>query len=330
MFRILPLILLATLTAGCRHHCRHGCDDHRLGDRLHERIDDRRDGRRRDPGIDADRAIPPGVIPPRGETIPATPLPVTPSRSNFVEVDPILAPPARVTEKAPLDLPPATVPSDPVLTIPPGSAPNRTLLLPDPLLLDPLRPAPSKAEPAPGIFGEPIIPATIAETLPRVSSESKGVLPAPVGVDAFAPVPGQDKVAGGRKPSLEGLDALKSQGYKTVLYLHAPDADLTAAKETVEKRGLAFAAIPVSPESLAQASKAFAEQLKDATAKPLFVYDLDGIRAGSLWYVQFRTVDLLGDEAARIRAGSLGLQDPEKSDEQKRFWIAIQDLLAKR
>ncbi len=320
MFRLLPLLSLAVLSAGCRHHCRRGCDDNRLGDRLRDRIEDRQDGRRRDPGIDSDRAIPPGVIPPRTETIPATPLPVTPSRSNFVETEPHieLIPPERSARKVPLDLPPSSVPSDPVLTVP---TPNRTLLLPDPLLQEPTpRSAPPKVDTPLGIFGDPIIPGDAVES-PK---------PAPTGIDSFAQVPGQDKVAGGRKPSLEGLEALKTQGYKTVLYLHAPDADLTAARETVEKRGLTFAAIAVSPQTLADASKAFAAQLKDAAAKPLFVYDLDGIRAGSLWYIQFRTADLLGDEAARIRAGSLGLQDPEKSEEQQRFWIAIQDMLAKR
>ncbi len=330
MSRFLPLLLFVLLGLGCRHHCRSNCDDHRLGDRLRDRIEDRQDGRRRDPGTDSDRAIPPGVIPPRGETIPATPLPVTPSRSNFVEWDPTAAVPApnRISRKPSLDLPPSSVPSDPILAVPPG-APNRTLLLPDPLLLNPLRSVPVKPETSSGIFAEPILPAAVAESA-KPPVEAKGDLPAPVGVDAFAPVPGQDKVASGRKPTLEGLDALKAQGYKTVLYLHAPDADLSAAKETVEKRELTFAAIAVSPQTLAEAGKAFAAQLKDATAKPLFVYDLDGIRAGSLWYVQFRTVDLLGDDAARIRAGSLGLQDPEKSEEQKRYWIAIQDLLAKR
>ena len=329
MSHLLPLILFAACSAGCcRHHCRTQCDDQRLGGRIRDRIEDRQEGRRRDPGIDSDRAIPPGVIPPRGETIPATPLPVTPSRSNFIESEVGVIPPIRIAEKSPHDLPPRTVSSDPVL-LPPLGAPNRTLLLPDPLLADPLRTITPKTEPAPGIFGEPIIPATISES-PKI--DSNGDLPsrAPAGVESFAAVPGQDRVSSGRKPTLEGLDALKLQGYKTVLYLHAPDADHSAAKETVEKRGLTFVAIAVAPETLAEAAKAFGAQLNDATAKPLFVYDLDGIRAGSLWYLQFRTVDLLGDEPARIRAGSLGLQDPEKSEEQKRFWIALQNLLAKR
>ena len=70
--------------------------------------------------------------------------------------------------------------------------------------------------------------------------------------------------------------------------------------------------------------------LKDATSKPLYVYDLDGVRAGSLWYLQFRTVEMLSDEVARIRANALGLRDAAVSEEQKHFWIAIQDQLAKR
>ena len=143
-------------------------------------------------------------------------------------------------------------------------------------------------------------------------------------------VPGQDNVASGKKPSLEGLDALKTNGFKTVLYLHAVDADLSAAKETVEKRGLKFVALPVTPATLGAASKTFAEQLQDATSKPLFVYDIDGIRAGTLWYLQFRKVEMLSDEVARIRAGTLGLYDASSSREYESFRLATQEQLAKR
>jgi len=308
--------LLGLLAGGCRH-CRTSCDDRKpLCERIRDRFDDRADGRRRDTGTDRDRAIPPGVIPPRGETIPATPLPVTPGRSERIEFDPTatLPPPKRSSEKLPVDLPPSSVPSDPVLTVP---APNRTLLLPDPLLQDPLKTAPAKSETS-GILGDPILAEPAKSDLP------------PAGIEAFAAVPGQDNVASGKKPTLEGLDALKAKGFKTVLYIHGPDADVSAAKETVEKRGLKFVALSVSPQTLGDACKTFAEQLKDATSKPLFVYDLDGARAGSLWYLQFRKVEMLNDEVARIRAGALGLQDATDSELQKQFWLAIQEQLANR
>ena len=326
-----PILVLA-VAAFCGSGCRHSCQDRRsFCERVRDRFDDRRDGQRRDTSTDRE---PSGVIPPRGETIPATPLPVTPRNSNTIDWDPnaSLPAPKRSSEKIlPSDLP-RSVPSDPLLVVPPGPS-NRTLLLPDPLLQDPLKTIPK--DPTSGILGEPIQPDAVkpAEDVKSISPDTKTDLPTdapPVGVESFAAVPGQDNVAGGKKPTVEGLDALKSKGFKTVLYLHAPDADTSAAKELVEKRGLKFVALAVSPQTLGDAGKTFAEQLKDAASKPLFVYDLDGVRAGSLWYLQFRKVDLVNDDVARIRAGALGLRDANASEEQKQFWIAIQNQLAQR
>ncbi len=330
-FPILALAAVAFFGTGCRHNCK----DHRsFCERVRDRFDDRRDGQRRDTSTDREPVNPSGVIPPRGETIPPTPLPVTPRNSNAIDWDPnaSLPAPKRSSEKIlPSDLP-RSVPSDPLLVVPPGP-PNRTLLLPDPLLQDPLKTNPR--DPTSGILGEPIQPDNVKlnEETKLIAPDSKTDLPtdAPaVGVESFAPVPGQNNVAGGKKPTVEGLDALKSKGFKTVLYLHAPDADMSAAKELVEKRGLKFVALAVSPQTLGDAGKIFAEQLKDAASKPLFVYDLDGVRAGSLWYLQFRKVDLVNDDVARIRAGALGLKDADTSEEQKQFWIAIQTQLAQR
>ena len=328
---ILVLAAAAFFGTGCRHSCK---DNRSFCERVRDRFDDRRDGQRRDTSTDRDPANPPGVIPPRGETIPATPLPVTPRNSNTIDWDPnaSLPAPKRSSEKIfPSDLP-RSVPSDPLLVVPPGP-PNRTLLLPDPLLQDPLKTIPK--DPTSGILGEPIQPDAVkpAEEAKSIAPDTKTDLPTdapPVGVESFAAVPGQENVACGKKPTVEGLDALKSKGFKTVLYLHSPEADTSAAKELVEKRGLKFVALAVSPQTLGDAAKAFAEQLKDATSKPLFVYDLDGVRAGSLWYLQFRKVDLVNDDIARIRAGALGLKDADSSEEQKQFWIAIQTQLAKR
>ena len=55
-----------------------------------------------------------------------------------------------------------------------------------------------------------------------------------------------------------------------------------------------------------------------------------GIAFGSLWYLTFRDVELLSDDAARVRAGKLGLQGPADSAEAKAFWLAVQEFLSKR
>ena len=62
--------------------------------------------------------------------------------------------------------------------------------------------------------------------------------------------------------------------------------------------------------------------MMDRSAQPVYVFDDDGLRAGALWYVRFRTADQMSPEVAKIRAGGLGLTD--QSDEARAYWVAIQ------
>ena len=58
----------------------------------------------------------------------------------------------------------------------------------------------------------------------------------------------------------------------------------------------------------------------------MFVYDVDGSLSGGLWYLYFRKVEKLSDEAARLRATRLGLK--ENADSQRKMWLAVQKVLA--
>jgi len=146
------------------------------------------------------------------------------------------------------------------------------------------------------------------------------------GLPGYVTVAGHEGVAAGRKPTLEGFDALKAYGFRTVVYLHAPGADVAPARDLAQQRGLRFVPIAVSPGTLKPAFEDFTAALAN---KPVYVADEDGTRAGGLWYLLFRTQDLLGDDAARVRARPLGLADAV-TEEQKQLWVAIQDYLAKR
>ena len=53
----------------------------------------------------------------------------------------------------------------------------------------------------------------------------------------------------------------------------------------------------------------FAKLVGDPATQPLFVYDADGSLSGGLWYLYFRRVEKLSDEAARLRATRLGLKE---------------------
>lgn len=208
------------------------------------------------------------------------------------------------------DLPPPEVPEtrnriDPL-------NPRRELLLPQG------SPDPTRPRSTEGILGEP---QTAGE-----SSESKKVASAN-DLSGYARV--TTNAASGRVPTAAGLDRLKKAGFKSVVYLHAPGADATTLKRAADARGLAFVAIPVSPDRLAEGMNAFNAAVADRANRPMYVCDDDGVRTGSLWYLHFRTVEFANDDAARLLAAPLGLTDGTEA-ERTTFWVAMRSYLASR
>ncbi len=167
---------------------------------------------------------------------------------------------------------------------------------------------------------------TPAPRQPSVSEDRSPPPVLPVGIPQFAAV--KDKVATGRRPSLDdGLDWLQSNGYRTVLYLRRPGDDDAPDRKEVEKRGLKYLSLEVSPQTLTQKQvEAFNRIVRDAAGYPLFVYDRDGSLAGGLWYLHFRTAEGATDEAARVRAAALGLR--EDRDSHRDMWVAIRQFLS--
>ena len=311
------VLVAATLIAftGCRHRdCR------------------RRDDARRPLGDPNPNALG-DPIPPRAtplESIPPTGIPPTPGTGRFEPADPI----------------------------------RRNYLEPEPPREVNYPPSYLQRElpgPAPGVLGEPVAPVdrTVPKLLtpvplpnevpdrkeplllPPPPGEARKDLPppladkprdkAPLDLPEFATVLDRGPVTTSRRPELDGFEWLKANGYKTVAYLHEPAAkDVASAKELAEKKGLTFVAIPVSPDTLPAAYKTFGELVRDAANRPLHVFAASGNRSGSLWYLTFRDVELLPDDAARVRAGKLGLQGPTDSAEAKAFWLAVQEFLSKR
>jgi hypothetical protein len=356
--RLFTLLSTAVVTAtGCGRHCGSDCDAERkpsLGERLHDRFDKPRDTpppppRRSDPSIFSNPAAPPGVIPPRDSSIPPTSVPTTPG--TFDPGLPLQPPIRNNFRPEPV---PSTIPSEP---LPPHKS-NKELLLPEPIPApgskpsqsnyDPLFPPAAKNTPE-SILQEPIVagsrsdlpdgsilqPPTETSVPMQMPMPSGNDLPGaipdkPAGSVSYEQVPGFANVASGRKPLPEGLKKLKEKGFITFAYLHAAGADVTATRDLVEKQGMKFRSIAVAPDTLKANSETFAELLRETDARPLYVADDDGVRAGSLWYVYFRTAESLDADQANLRATRLGLKDPTASEEQKRFWLAINNLLANR
>jgi protein tyrosine phosphatase (PTP) superfamily phosphohydrolase (DUF442 family) len=155
---------------------------------------------------------------------------------------------------------------------------------------------------------------------------NKSATTLPVGIPQFATA--MDNVATGLRPSLDdGLDWLQARGYRTVVHIHLPDENDGADRKQVEKRGMKYMGLEVSPQTLTIATvREFSRAVRDTSGQPVFLYDRDGSLAGGLWYLHFRTVEQISDEVARIRAGSLGLRE-DRDGTHRDMWLAVQKYL---
>lgn len=149
----------------------------------------------------------------------------------------------------------------------------------------------------------------------------------PVGIPNFSPV--KEQVASGLRPSLDGLDWLKDNGYRGILFVRAPGEDDSTDKKQIEKRGLKYLTLEVSPTTLTpQIVDDFNQIVNAGKDYPLFVYDRDGSLSGGLWFLHFRGGNASADDAARDRARSLGFRE-DRDDSHRAMWLAIQKLLSK-
>jgi protein tyrosine phosphatase (PTP) superfamily phosphohydrolase (DUF442 family) len=147
----------------------------------------------------------------------------------------------------------------------------------------------------------------------------------PTGIPQFAMA--RPRVANGLKPFTDGITWLKNQGYRTVLYVHAPGEDTAAARRLFTERGLNFLSLEVSPERLTkEVVDRFNRLVTDANNLPLFVYDKDGSLAGGLWYLYYRLVEGATDERARAEALRLGFS-ADQDAEHRTMWLAVQNFL---
>jgi protein tyrosine phosphatase (PTP) superfamily phosphohydrolase (DUF442 family) len=149
----------------------------------------------------------------------------------------------------------------------------------------------------------------------------------PVGIPQFATV--KDGVTSGLKPLVDGgLDWLQAHGYRTVLHIHLPGQDDAADRQQVEKHGMHYLSLEVSPQTLTPAVvDQFNRYVADRANFPLFVYDRDGMLAGGLWYLYFRIVERESDAAATAHASRLGLKE-DAAGVHREMWLAIQKFLS--
>jgi hypothetical protein len=195
---------------------------------------------------------------------------------------------------------------------PPGSARDNTRLY---------GPEPPLSQPQPGVREERSSkPAEKEERSAKNNTDSM-----PVGIPQFAVV--KEGITNGLRPSyLDGFNWLAARGYHAVLHLRQPNDVVSADRQQVEKHGMKYLSLEVTPQSLKETLDQFDGIVADRANRPLFVYDKDGMVTGSLWYLHFRTVDRLPDDQARAKAVPLGLQ-VEQNDSNRAMWLAIQKIL---
>lgn len=223
-------------------------------------------------------------------------------------------PPANIQRKPEILLPstpPSTSNAAPrssgVIIYPPTGA--------DPLLSVPeaTKPMPKGNAPSAELFPAP--PAAITN-------------PLPTGIADFVRV--KDNVYSGLKPNLDGLSWLKKNNYKAVLRLRKPTDTDEADQPLVEQQGLKFVSLSVAPETLDRnLIDQFNEVVSNPGNQPILVYDKDGSLAGAMWYLHFRTVELLKDDEARLRARKHGLRE-NGDGEQVALWLAVQKYLSQK
>src|SRR5262249_25549258 len=164
---------------------------------------------------------------------------------------------------------------------------------------------------------DPVRLTAAAEAAPE-STPTTGAGP---GIAKFASV--DLKLAGGSVPSGDGLNWLAENGYRTVLDLRESSEVTPAFIADASKRGLRYVALPIILKEINRDQLArFNYEITAGEARPLFFFDTDGSRAGSLWYLRRRTVDQVDDPIARREGELLGLSGPTA-------WLTATDCLAK-
>lgn len=160
----------------------------------------------------------------------------------------------------------------------------------------------------PSVSAKPRIDSPEFNTVVPPPAPPTATLPSlPADIAGFAVVKG--KTASGRRPGVEGHDWLKAAGYRAVLNLRRPGEDDSTDRKAAESRGMRYLTLEVSAATLTPAlAEAFHRAVGSSENQPLFVYDRDGELAGALWLVHLRQVDGLTEEAARAKAGRLGLR----------------------
>ncbi len=115
-------------------------------------------------------------------------------------------------------------------------------------------------------------------------------------------------IGGGSAPSLEGLSWLKEKGYKTFIDLRQRSEVEPAYVDSVNDLDMVYISLPIVANRLASARIArFEDLIAQSSHRPIYFCDVDGKRAGLVWYLHL--VSVVGEDvnSAAQKAEELGL-----------------------
>ncbi len=271
------------------------------------------------------------TVPPPGTTLPPMSIPAPPRTSNSYSVmDPLLGSANPGYEK---HWQPAEARADSGQRLESDWKGNGSI---EPRLNQPIPGQSPLSQPQVQLFRpEPIGSAEKKETVaasppispePPLASIGNPSSSFPVGIPQFSRV--NEKIATGERPLLEdGFDWLPRNGFRTVLFLRKPGEADQVDRRRAEKFSLQYLTLEISPETLNKEKlRTFLETVQNESSHPIFVYDLDGSLAASLWYAFYRQVEVLPDADARRKARAQGLRgDPDGP--RLAMWLAVQRVL---
>ena len=164
---------------------------------------------------------------------------------------------------------------------------------------------------------------------PPPMMDDDGAPTLPVGIANYAQV--KDNVSTGLRPNLlEGLDWLKKNNFRTILYLRSEKENDSSDQLQVTNRSMIYKSMIISPEKIGPSLVAeFNQVINESDGKSLFVYDRDGALAGAMWYLYFVTYDQVPEAEAQAKARRYGLKAGTEP-ESVALWTAVQKYLSDR
>lgn len=112
------------------------------------------------------------------------------------------------------------------------------------------------------------------------------------------------------QPTEDGWKEIVQKGYKTVLNLRTAEEGAEGERAIVEKLGLKYVNIPISPSTINdQAAGKFREVMRDKSSEPIFVHCRTASRVGGMMILYLVLDQKMSLEKAEKQAHQIGFTD---------------------